>query len=1112
MRRETFNCLLAFLLLLALPAVSEAQQWQTLLQSKNLKANTSSRSLKEVLKELERDHRVFFSYDAETISGKEIHSRLGRSLGLHEQLARILAPLNLRFEQVSEQVYAILPDNSAVTRRALSASAAPRPRNAQRTVSGTVVDSLSQEPLPGVSIRVKGSSTGTATGLEGQFELDLEEGQAVLVISFLGYVTREISVSSGQQLTIALSRDTQSLDEVVVVGYGTQKKRDLTGSMTSLNTEDFNKGMVLNPQQLMQGRAAGVNITSGSGRPGGAMSIRIRGGTSISAGNDPLYVVDGVPLQLSSAGRQSDIGGSGGQLMIFNNEPVNPLNSINPADIQSIEILKDASATAIYGSRGANGVIIITTKKGQEGAITTAYDTYFGQSTVANTLSVLNANQYRQFMEDHTISNFTDRGENTDWQDHIFRTAFSQNHNLSISGGSDKTTYRASVGYTEQDGVIISSGIKNYTGRINVNHTALNDRLNIEMNISGALVDEDNAAVSNDLSGEGGNILKDALRFNPTYPVYEPGGEFAQINQFIINPVSYAAQIEDYRTTRRNLANISTTYTIIDPLRVNVNLGYTYEDIEGKAYVPKSNPLGEGIGGLANMQSSRHWSKLMETTLMFDKQIDANNRINAVAGYSYQDFVDEGYRNRVSNFISDEFKYYNIGAASQRDVISSYREANKLISFYGRVNYSLLDRYLLTLTVRRDGSSRFGRDNKWGTFPSGSVAWRISDEDFFPREGFVDDLKLRVSYGITGNQEIGNLISQPTLGASSSSYIIGGNAVTIVAPERYENPNLKWEETSQLNAGLDYQFLKGRLYGSLDIYKKVTSDLLLTFNIPSPSVVSTQVANVGEVENKGIELVFGSRIIEKRNFGWTLDFNISANRNKVISLSNEQWSTKILRNYTVSGFGLTGVNSQAIIPGEPLGIFYGPKYTGIENGVEQFADINGDGEFSITDDVTTIGNTQPDFTFGLTNTFTYKNLDLSFQIRGVQGNDVFNNTALDLQRISLLPGQNILSAALDEEVAYGQAANYSSKWIEDGSFVRLDNITLGYNFNLAGIKILRSARVYFTAQNLFTITSYSGLDPEVVSSISGIGGSPRGIDYMSYPRARVFLLGANLNF
>lgn len=982
----------------------------------------------------------------------------------------------------------------------------------QKTVTGKIVDQESGQPLAGVTVSVRGTKNAVVTNNDGTFTIAVPSNQSVLDVTYVGYTPQQITVGEQTSMNLPMVAADKRLSEVVVVGYGTQRKRDVTGSVTSLKPEDMNKGVIMNPQQLMQGRAAGVNVTATSGRPGGAANIRIRGGTSISASNDPLYVVDGVPLQLNNANRQSNIGGSGGQLMIFNQEPANPLNSINPADIASIEVLKDASATAIYGSRGANGVIIITTKKGRKGAATTSYDTYVGISKVAKNLEVVSADQYRQYMRANNITNFTDRGANTDWQKEIFRTALSHNHNISLSGGSENTTYRASVGYISQNGIIISSGTKNYTGRINVNHKTLNDKLSIDVNLSGAQVEEDNAPISSELSGEGGSLLKDAIRFNPTYPVYDSAGNFTQINQFIINPVSYAEQIEDLRTTRRNLGNISTTYNIFDPLSINVNLGYTFEEIDGKAYVPRANPLGQGLRGLANLQSSKHWSKLLETTLMFNKQFNPDNRINAVAGYSYQDFTDEGFRNRVSGFVSDQFRYYNIGAASQRDAITSYREKSKLISFYGRANYSLFDRYLFTLTVRRDGSSRFGLDQKWGTFPSGSIAWRLSNENFFPQGGFVDDLKLRVSYGITGNQEIGNLLSLFTLGATGVAYNIGGSAVTVIAPERYANPDIKWEETAQWNIGADFQFLKNRLYGSLDVYKKRTKDLLLSFAIPSPSVVPTQVANVGEVDNKGIELVLGSRIIDGRDFSWKVDFNFSLNRNKVVSLSNEQWSARLLRNYTVSGFGLSGVNSQAIIPGQPLGTFYGPKFIGIKDSLEQYEDIDKNGSFSNTSDVTTIGNTQPNFTFGLSNSFTYKQFDLSFLLRGVQGSDVFNNTALDLQRVSLLPGQNVLAAALTDGVARRQQATYSSRWIEDGSFIRMDNLTLGYNVKLGERIFLRNARIYFTAQNLFVITDYSGLDPEVVASLPGIGEAPRGIDYMSYPRARTYMIGASVSF
>lgn len=1073
--------------------------------------SADNKEIKLILHNIQKQTGIKFIYGSKAIKAQRKVSVNMEDQKLIQFIESVLFPLNIGFKIVDDQILLYPEKHQRSPGQNMMADFESRlAEKPDRIVTGNITDDKGS-PLDGVTISVKGTQRGTTTNKAGYFAVELKEGENTLIVSSTGFETVEILIGTESTYKIALKTSVNVLNDVVVVGYGSQKKSDVTGSMISLKPADFNKGVVLTPQQLMQGRAAGVNVTANSGRPGGAASIRIRGGTSISANNEPLYVIDGVPLSLNN-NRQATIGTNAGNLQIFNQEGVNPLNSINPADIASMEILKDASATAIYGARGANGVIIITTKKGQKGRTTTSYDMYVGSSKVAKTYDVLTADGYRKFMADNNITNFTDKGANTVWQDEIFRTAFSQSHNLSFSGGSENTTYRASVGYSSQNGIIISSGIKNYIGRINVSHRAINDKLLIEMNLSGAEIDEDNAPLSSDQGGEGGNLLKDAIRFNPTYPVYDANGNFSQINQFIVNPVSYAKQIQDLRKTRRNLGNISATYTIIDPLSINVNLGYSYEAQDGKAYVPKANPIGNASNGTAFLQESKESSKLMEITGRFEKRIAKNHAVNFIAGYSYQDFINEGFRNRVSNFISDEFNFNNIGAGATRDIISSYKEKSLLISFYSRLNYSLMNKYLLTLTVRRDGSSKFGANNKWGTFPSGSVAWRISNENFFPKTGFVNDLKLRISYGITGNQEIGNLLSQSTLGPSATNYVIGGTAITAIVPERYANPDLKWEETAQLNVGIDFQFFKNHIYGSIDYYKKNTTDLLFSFQIPSPSVVTTQVANVGEVENKGFEFELGSRIVDKKDFSWKVDFNLAANKNKVLSLSSDIWSTKILRNYTVSGFGFSGVNSQAIIPGQPLGTFYGPKFISIANGVQQFEDIDKNGSFSAASDVTIIGNSQPDFTFGIGNTFTYKNFDLSFFFRGVQGNDVFNNTALDAQRIQILPGQNILAAALNDGVKYGQSAVYSSKWIEKGSFIRLDNASVGYNFNVSKIAFLKSARIYVTGQNLLLITDYSGLDPEVVSSVPGTGESPRGIDFFSYPRARSFILGASINF
>lgn len=500
------------------------------------------------------------------------------------------------------------------------------------------------------------------------------------------------------------------------------------------------------------------------------------------------------------------------------------------------------------------------------------------------------------------------------------------------------------------------------------------------------------------------------------------------------------------------------------------------------------------------MTSTGDWSKLLETTLRFTREY-GNHSVNAIAGYSYQYFVDEGNRAQASGFITDAFKWNSFQAARVISGVSTYKESNTLISYYGRFNYAFTDRYLVTATIRRDGSSRFGSGNKWGIFPSGSIAWRVSNESFFPQNTAVNDLKFRVSYGITGNQEIGNLASLTTLGASTTGYVVGGTRRTVVLPSQYANPDLKWEQTSQLDIGADFEIFDGRIFGNIDYYKKKTSDLLLRFAVPSPSVVSTQLANVGSVQNQGFEFTLGSRIIQNRDFSWRANANFSVNRNKVLSLSNSTYSTDKIEFAPVQGSGLSGVTAQLITPGQSLGTFYGLKYNDVKSGVEQF-----DSARAI------IGNAQPDFTFGFSNSFTYKNFDCQINLRGSVGNDILNLTALNLSYLSNLPGKNVLRSALETGLDRLQPKKYSSRWIEDGTFVRMDNLTLGYTFNLPSVKVLNNTRVYITSQNLFVITNYSGQDPEVNSNVAGSGAAPIGIDYLGYPKSRSFTIGASLNF
>jgi TonB-dependent starch-binding outer membrane protein SusC len=1076
--------------------------------------DTNTKALTEVLNELKELHQVSFLFERKNLKHKFVVASLPAEGDLEAILNFILPPVNLRHEKIQPNTFAIVavtPDQAlqqglqpkgglvyqteSVLGSMMSSLAAPKTLPLQKAdfpLSGRVVDEKG-DGLPGVSVHLKGTTFGATTDPRGNFSLTVPDGTGSLIFSFIGYQAQEVLINNRSVINISLAVDTKSLEEVVVVGYGTQRGRDVTGSVTSVTSENFNAGPQMSPQQLIQGKMAGVQISQNSGKPGGSNTVRIRGGTSVTGSNEPLYVIDGVPIATTPTTRMNNIGG------VFDQEPVNPLMTLNPNDIESVTVLKDASATAIYGCRGANGVIVITTKKGAAGAVQTNYSTLVGFSTVPRKLDVLNANQYRQALKDLNLTG-TDLGANMDWQDQIFRTGVTQDHNLSMSGGSANTQYRGSIGYGSQQGVVIGSDLDRVNARINLNHNALDGRLAFDVNLTSGQIKSRTAPISNTVSGESGtNMLHDAYVFNPTFPVYDQNGEFNHVSLFTVNPISYVDEIDDERITRRLLGNISTTYTIVGPLSVNVNLGHTYQDNSRSSYIHKASPLGAGVKGLANTQSAKDWSNLLETTFRFQKDLGSHS-INAIAGYSYQYFADEGLRARATGFISDAFKWNSMQAASNILELSTYKESNTLISYYSRVNYIFDDRFLVTATIRQDGSSRFGSGNKWGVFPSGSVAWRISEETFFPKN-FVNDLKVRGSYGITGNQEIGNLNAITTLGASTAGYVVGGTRRTIVLPQQYANPDLRWEQTAQINVGLDFQLLQGRLYGKLDYYRKETTDLLLQFAIPSPSVVNTQLANVGSVENKGFEFEIGSRVIQKENFSWRTDLNFSANRNKVLSLSNNMWRTDEIALAPVQGSGLSGTNAQLIRPGYALGTFYGRTFTGVENGVEQFADERG-----------IIGNAQPNFIFGFNNTVQYKKWDLMFNIRGSEGNDVLNLTALNLSYLNNLPGKNVLASAMEAGVARNQPKNYSSRWIEDGSFVRLDNLTLGYTFGMAKVPFLNNARLFMTGQNLFVITNYSGLDPEVNSDVTGSGVAPLGIDYLGYPRARTVSFGASVSF
>lgn len=956
---------------------------------------------------------------------------------------------------------------------------------AQRNHKVTVTVNDKTGPIIGANILVKGTSIGSITDFDGNAVIDGVPEGAILVVSYIGYLTQEIPLQKGQSsLKVNLVEDTKTLDEVVVVGYGSVKKTDATGAVDVIKSDDFNKGMVTSPESLFKGHIAGVQVTPTNGQPGASSSVRIRGVNSISASSEPLYVIDGVPIDNSRS--TMSVGGDAG----LSSLSINPLAMIPASDIETMTVLKDASATAIYGSRGANGVIIITTKGGKDGIRSLNYSGSVGFSQVSNKIDVLSADQYRQYVPDATGTS------STDWQDEIFRTAFVEEHNITFSNGNKNTSYRASLNVSNQNGIVIGTGMDRYALRFNLTHKMFDDRLIFNLNATNTYYTLDNI-LEQQTGGSEGGIINNALKANPTEPVYNEDGTFNEYAQTVRNPVAMAKQVSDKSRGDRFIGNADATYFFIPKvLSAKVNVGYDVDNINRKAYQPIDSKAAENVEGRAITESNRYSNYLLESYLTFNKTFNKIHSLNVVAGYSWQEFDNYSSTVRAEGFINDNLGANNVGGARTQEAKNT-QEINRLISFYGRVNYNLMDKYMFTATVRRDGSSRFGINNRWAIFPSGAFAWKIKQEDFLKDVSSIDDLKLRVGYGITGNQDIGNFrYSQTYLIDSKQGTSFGGIAYPAYTITGIANPNLKWEETALFNVGVDYAFFNNRIRGSFDVYHKKTSNLLLTIDAIQPAVSSTYLDNVGVMVNKGVEFSIDAAVISTKDFYWDANFNVAYNKNEITELYNG----KDIVYGVVSGAGASG-NTQILRVGESIGSFYGQRFLGIENGKEIFE----------SDERTIVGNALPDVIMGFNNTFKYKNWDLSLCLRSNLGVDVYNNTRAELEQGSRLPGQNTTVDGAEFYKAGGGGIIYpSSRWVENASFLKLDNITLGYNFTLP--KVIKSGRVYVTAQNLFTITSYKGYDPEVNNVSSDKDVKAIGIDYCSYPQARTFTLGVNINF
>ena len=1004
------------------------------------------------------------------------------------------------------------------------------------SISGRVADAATFGAVAGAGVVIEGTQRGTTTGPDGAFTLsNVPPGTHSVTARFIGYapVTQQVTVRPGQTTTVefSLRRQAVVLDEIVVTGYGAQRRVAITGSVASVNVDEANVGVITSVDDLIRGRVAGVNITQNGGGPGSGVQIRIRGGTSISASNEPLYVIDGVAIQnLATEAGGIGIGGTASLAR-------NPLNLLNPNDIESITILKDAAASAIYGARAANGVILIETKHGQRDRSTFEYDSYVSWSTRARSLNLLTGDQYRQFIQEQVAAgnllqaSLDQLGQaNTDWEREVTGgTAITHNHNVAFSGGTQSSQYRASFNYMNQEGLALGSSLERFQGRLNGTQYALNDRLRLRVNLTASHIENDYVQFQN-TGGFEGAVFHNMVTFDPTQPVTVTGGEFFEIagQRSARNPVALAEQIADFAKTTRVLGNIRAQLDIFSNLRGQLIVGVDRSESTRRIFLPLASPVGAEFNGRAEQTSRDLTNVTFQGLLTYSQRFGDAHDVEVVGGYEWQDFETDEFTAEARNFVTDAFGFDNLAAGAQAVSPRSFRTENKLIGFFGRLTYGFKDRYFLTASVRRDGSTKFGANDKWATFPAVSASWRIGEESFM-QGGLFSELRLRAGYGILGSEAVPAYASLLQLAPSDGdSYPFGDQKTVGVAAISAASPDLKWEQTSQFNVALDYGFSDNRISGTFEYYVKNTSDLLLEVAVPQPAVQSTRIENVGKVRNRGLEASLDALLINRSNLTLEAGLVFARERNEVTDLGLET-AASFINTGGVSGRGQSAETSQRLMPGFAVGTFFGPEFVGVNSAGQQLFndyDANGNivGEITAAslgpEDRVPIGDANPDFNLGLRSQMTWGRLDARFLVRAKQGQDVLNNTALVFAtKSAVTQGNNFLASALDDATGVKEPAIFSSRFIEDGSFIRLENITVGYTFDLPrSIGSGRTARVYISADNLFLITGYSGYDPEVHSASGpgrdpgGLGLSSRGIDWLSYPRARRFTTGVRFSF
>ncbi|MCF2442700.1 TonB-dependent receptor [Dyadobacter sp. CY345] len=1067
------------------------------LLSQKISINASGSEVKKVLNQLEKQADVRFVFSSKLIqSGRKV-SVNAQNKPLYEVLDDILTPLGLQYE-ISGKII-ILKRNESMPE-----TAPPVKNNApKKNVTGKVLDE-SGAGLPGVSVVLKGTQSGTTTDTNGQFQLEIGDdiaSKAVLVFSFVGFKTQEIVLGNQASLTINLALEDKSLQELVVIGYGQVKKSDLTGSVASIKSADLNAYPATSMVQSLAGRAAGVYVSQNTGAPGSAISVRVRGTNSIQGSNEPLYVVDGFPYS--------------GNPTLLNN-----------ADIESVEVLKDASATAIYGSRGANGVVLITTKRGKTGRINVEYDGYYGVQKIRKKLDLMDATQYAQFYNEQASNDglaphFTQDqingfGKGTDWQDQVLQTAPVQNHSVSVNGGSEKTRFSISGSNFNQDGIIIGSNYKRNSLRFNLN-SDLGKRFKVDINSVLSRIDSDRK--NSEKGNRGGSLISAMLSGYPTISPLKEDGTLSNLGEAyswgsnaIINPLNFIKEQTEHIQSNKVLANGAITFEPIPGLVFKTLGGIESTDDRTNGYTTTRFVNSKGS---AFINTTRVSSLLSENTVSYNKELGKHN-LSAVAGFTYQDFTSTKLNTSGSGFISNTQESYDIGAAATQGVPFSNYEKWSLMSYLGRVNYTFNNRILATISFRADGSSRYSEGQKWGYFPSAALAWRLAEEDFIKKIPFISDLKIRAGYGRTGNTAINPYF---TLNQLASSQVVFGDALTIAySPSARLAAPLKWETTAQTDVGIDLSILNNRFSFSADYYVKNTKDLLNNVQLPSSLGYTYTIQNIGKIQNKGFEFSANAKVLEGA-FKWDLSGNISFNKNKVIKLygGNDILGDAI-------NISVINDNINILREGESLGAFYGYVSKGYDDkGLVVYEDFNSNGVRD-AGDKKIIGNPNPDFTYGLNSSMSYKNFDLAIFVQGSQGNDIFNLSAVnqtnDFGQALNMPKEVFENHWTPENpnakypvIKTSSQPQVSDRFVENGSFLRFKNIQLSYNVPVSklNIKWMTHAQVYVSTQNLFTITKYSWYDPEI-NSYGGSNSILQGIDHYVYPVAKTTTVGIRVGF